>query len=170
MPEQNFQEAYVEQLRDIYSAETQLVKALPKIAEAVDTPELKKAVQTHLKQTEGHVERLEQVFEMLGEDPEGKTCKAMKGLLAEGEETLKEMEAGPVRDAAIIVAAQKVEHYEIAAYGSVITWAEQLGMADQAEVLADTLEEEKQTDDLLTQIAESVVNIDAEEEAAATAN
>lgn len=168
MPEQSFQEAYVEQLRDIYSAESQLVEALPKIAEAVDTTELKEAVKKHLKETKGHIERLEKVFEMLEEKPEGKTCKAMKGLIAEGEEALKEMEAGPVRDAAIIVAAQKVEHYEIAAYGSVVTWAEQLGMTDHAQILEDTLEEEKATDDILTQIAESVVNLDAEEETAAT--
>lgn len=155
------QTLYISELRDLYSAETQLVKAMPKMAKGASSPELKDAFEQHLEQTKGHVERLEQLFEQLGESPKGKTCQAMKGLIEEGSEILKEEGEESVLDAGIIVAAQKVEHYEIASYGSVRTFANLLGKHEEAKVLQSTLDEEAETNQILNQLAESIVNPEA---------
>jgi ferritin-like metal-binding protein YciE len=158
----NLQDLLIEQLQDLYNAEGQLVKALPKMAKAATNPDLKQAFQKHLAQTEEHVSRLERVFEALGEKAKGKTCHGMKGLIEEGNEAIKEEAEDAVRDAALIAAAQRVEHYEIAGYGCVRTYAESLGQTEAAQLLQQTLEEEGETDKLLTQIAECCVNEAAE--------
>ena len=155
------QKLYTEELRDLYNAENQLLKALPKMAKAASSEELKGAFEKHLEQTKGHVERLEQVFEELGENPKGKTCRAMKGLIQEGSEMLEQEGDESVRDAGIIVAAQKVEHYEIAGYGSARTFAHLLGQNKAAELLQSTLDEESETNEILNKLAESVVNPEA---------
>jgi ferritin-like metal-binding protein YciE len=150
------EEAYVEQLRDIYSAETQLVKALPKMAKAANDEELKNGFEEHLEQTKEHVSRLEEIFEELDEKPTGKKCAAMAGLVAEGQETISEDATPEVKDAMLIAAAQRIEHYEIAAYGTVKTFANLLGHEDAAKILEETLQEEVDTDEKLTQAAESI--------------
>ena len=155
------QKLYTDELRDLYNAENQLLKALPKMAKAASSEELKEAFEKHLEQTKGHVERLEQVFEELGEKPKGKTCRAMKGLIEEGSEILEEDGEESVLDAGIIVAAQKVEHYEIAGYGSVRTFAHLLGKDKSAALLQTTLDEESETNEILNKLAESVVNPEA---------
>jgi ferritin-like metal-binding protein YciE len=152
---------YVSELRDLYNAENQLLKALPKMAKAASSEELKDGFEKHLEQTKGHVKRLEQIFEGLDENPKGKTCKAMKGLIEEGSEILKEDGEESVLDAGIIVAAQKVEHYEMAGYGSVRTFAQLLGQNKAAELLQITLDEESETNEILNKLAESVVNPEA---------
>jgi ferritin-like metal-binding protein YciE len=155
------QKLYTDELRDLYNAENQLLKALPKMAKAASSEELKEAFEQHLEQTKGHVKRLEQVFAGLDEKPKGKTCRAMKGLIEEGSEILEEDGENSVRDAGIIVAAQKVEHYEIAGYGSVRTFAHLLGQNKAAELLQATLDEESETNELLNRLAESVINPEA---------
>jgi ferritin-like metal-binding protein YciE len=157
----NLSDLLVHELQDLYSAENQLVKALPKMAKAASSEELQSGFTEHLEQTKQHVERLERAMEILGASPKGKTCKAMQGLIAEGEEILEEDASASVRDAALIAAAQKVEHYEIAGYGSARTFAELLSQDDVAELLQETLDEEGDTDKRLTAIAESI-NADAE--------
>jgi ferritin-like metal-binding protein YciE len=152
---------YVEELRDLYNAENQLLKALPKMAKGSSSDELKKAFEDHLEQTEGHVERLEKIFKALGENPKGKTCKAMKGLVEEGSEILEEDGDDSVLDAGIIAAAQKVEHYEIASYGTVRTFAELLGEEDAVDLLQQTLDEEGEADKLLNELAQEIVNPEA---------
>lgn len=152
------QKLFISELRDIYHAEGQLLKALPKMAEGASSEELKKAFETHLKETEEQVERLEEVFQILGETPKGKVCHGMKGLIEEGSEILEEDGEALVLDAGIIVAAQKVEHYEIAAYGSVRTFAELLGHDEVAELLEATLEEESAANELLNKLAHELVN------------
>ena len=147
---------FVHELKDLYSAENQLIKALPKMAQAAQAPELKRAFETHLRETKEQVRRLEQVFKALGEKPGGKTCKAMEGLVEEGEELLEEDADPDVMDAALIVTAQKVEHYEIASYGSVCTFGRVLGYDQATEVLKETMAEEERTDKLLTGIAEKL--------------
>ena len=155
------QKLYIDELRDLYNAENQLLKALPKMAKAASSEELKEAFEQHLEQTKGHVKRLEQVFAGLDEKPKGKTCRAMKGLIEEGSEILEEDGENSVRDAGIIVAAQKVEHYEIAGYDSVRTFAHLLGQNKAAELLQATLDEESETNELLNRLAESVINPEA---------
>src|SRR5439155_511417 len=155
------QKLYTDELRDLYNAENQLLKALPKMAKAASSEDLKDAFEKHLEQTKGHVKRLEQVFEALGEKPKGKTCRAMKGLIEEGSEILKEEGEESILDAGIIVAAQKVEHYEIAGYGSVRTFAHLLGQNKAAELLQTTLDEESETNELLNRLAEGIVNPEA---------
>jgi ferritin-like metal-binding protein YciE len=157
----NLRKLFVEELRDLYSAENQLVKALPKMATAASSAELKQALEDHLEQTQGHVERLEEVFEQLDETPKGKTCKAMKGLVEEGSEILEEDGEDSVVDAGIIAAAQKVEHYEIASYGTVRTWAGLLGENEAAELLQETLDEEGEANKLLNKLAQDIVNPEA---------
>jgi ferritin-like metal-binding protein YciE len=152
---------YMDELRDLYNAENQLLKALPKMAKAASSEELKGAFEKHLGQTRSHVERLEEVFEELGEKPKGKTCRAMKGLIEEGSEILHKDGEESVIDAGIIVAAQKVEHYEIAGYGSVRTFAQLLGQDKSAELLQTTLDEESETNELLNTLAEDIVNPEA---------
>lgn len=152
----------IDSLRDMLSAEKQLVQALPRMAKAADTPELQEAIQNHLEQTKGHVNRLERVFQELDTAPRAKHCKGMEGLLEEGKEVLEFDTDAAVKDAGLIGAAQKVEHYEIAGYGTLIALANQMGHTTVAEILSETLEEEKQADALLTQIAENAVNPEAE--------
>jgi ferritin-like metal-binding protein YciE len=152
---------FVEELRDIYNAENQLTKALPKMAKAASSEELKSAFQEHLEQTKEHMERLEEIFEEMGKKPTGKTCKAMKGLVEEGSEMMQEDGEDSVIDAAIIAAAQKIEHYEIASYGTVRAWAEQLGKDDAVDLLQQTLDEESETNEKLTELAESSINVEA---------
>jgi ferritin-like metal-binding protein YciE len=161
MQMKSLNDLYVEELKDLYSAETQLVEALPLMAEGATDKELKAAFKDHLKVTKEQVKRLDQIFKGLGESPEGKTCKGMKGLIAEGNEALKEIKDPEVRDAALIAAAQRVEHYEIAGYGTARTFARRLGHTQAATLLDTTVKEEGQADHLLTQIAESHVNTDA---------
>jgi ferritin-like metal-binding protein YciE len=156
MPEKGLKELYVDELKDIYNAETQLVKALPKMAKAASSEELRSGFEEHLEQTKGHVSRLEQIFESLGESPKGKKCKGMEGLVEEGSEMIDEEFEASVKDAGIIGAAQRVEHYEIAAYGTVRAFAETLGHEDHISLLQETLEEEKQTDEKLTGLAKKI--------------
>jgi ferritin-like metal-binding protein YciE len=155
------QKLYTDELRDLYNAENQLLKALPKMAKAASSEELKEAFEKHLEQTKGHVKRLEQVFEELDEKPKGKTCRAMKGLIEEGSEILQQEGEESILDAGIIVAAQKVEHYEIASYGSVRTFAHLLGQNKAAELLQTTLDEESETNELLNRLAGSTINPEA---------
>jgi ferritin-like metal-binding protein YciE len=164
MAAHSLSDLYVEELRDLYNAEKQILKALPKIIKAASHDELKEALETHRKQTEGHVTRLEQIFEDLGKSAKGKTCHGMEGVLAEGAELLEEKPEAQVLDAGIISAAQRVEHYEMAGYGSVRTWAEQLGHENHASLLQQTLEEEKAADEKLTELAMQSVNEDAEQD------
>ncbi len=164
MKEKALKELYIDELRDIYSAENQLTKALPKMAKAATSEELRAGFEEHLEQTQGHVNRLEQIFEELGEKPTGKKCKGMEGLVEEGKEMIEEDELeGDVLDAGLISAAQRVEHYEIAAYGCVRTYANLLGENDAADLLEQTLKEEKETDQKLTKLAEKI-NVEAEAE------
>jgi ferritin-like metal-binding protein YciE len=157
----NLECVLVLQLKDLHSAETQLISALPKMAEAASSPELKNAFQTHLQETRGQKTRLEAVFRMLGKEVETETCEAMQGLISEGQEII-DMEGDPeVKDAALIAAAQRVEHYEIAGYGCARTFARQLGRNDVAEALQETLDEEGNADKILTDIAETFVNSEA---------
>jgi ferritin-like metal-binding protein YciE len=149
---------YLEELRDLYSAETQLVKALPKMAKGASSDELKEAFESHLEQTKEHVERLTEIFERLEEKPTGKTCQAMKGLIEEGSEMLEQEGEESVIDAGLIAAAQRVEHYEIAGYGTVRTFANLLGEEEAAELLQQTLDEEGETDKQLSELAEGIVN------------
>jgi ferritin-like metal-binding protein YciE len=149
---------YLEELRDLYSAETQLVKALPKMVKGASSAELKEAFGDHLEQTKEHVERLDEIFDRLDEKPTGKTCKAMKGLIEEASEMLEEDGEESVIDAGLIGAAQRVEHYEIAAYGTVRTFAGLLGEEEAAELLEQTLQEEGETDKTLSELAEGIVN------------
>ena len=157
----NLQDLLVEELKDLYSAEQQMVKALPKMAKAASADELRGAFEEHLEQTKGHVERLEQAFELLGLPAKAKKCAAMEGLIEEGKELIEQGLPENVLDAGLIGAAQKVEHYEIAAYGTARTHAELLDLSDVADLLEQTLDEEKQTDEKLTELSEDV-NVEAE--------
>lgn len=161
---EHLKDLYVEELKDIYSAETQLVKALPKMAKAAHSPQLQESFNMHLEQTRGHVQRLEQIFDRLGEKPTGKTCKGMAGLIVEGEEMMSEKGEPEVIDAGLISAAQRVEHYEIAAYGCARTYARMLGERDAEKMLQQTLSEEEATDKKLTVLAESSINIQANQQ------
>ncbi len=161
--ESAFQELFIEELKDIYHAEQQLVKALPKMAKAASDEQLKTGFTRHLKETEGHVRRLEKVFRLLDEKPATKVCEAMKGLIKEGQEIIQEDLPDTIKDAALIGAAQKVEHYEIASYGTLRTYADLMERDDVSELLQATLDEEGQTDRKLTAVAETL-NIDARNE------
>ncbi len=160
MENNSLRELYIEELRDIYDAENQLVKALPKMAEAATSDELRSGFEEHLEQTRGHVQRLEEIFADIGEKPTGKKCKGMQGIVSEGKEAIDEDFGAEVKDAALISAAQRVEHYEIAAYGTVRTYAEILGDQSAVELLEKTLQEEKDTDEKLTELAQSI-NVEA---------
>jgi ferritin-like metal-binding protein YciE len=165
MPElATLKDLFVKELRDIYDAEKQLTKALPKMAKAAGSRELRSAFEDHREQTVGQIERIEQVFDLLGERARSIPCKGMKGLIEEGSEVAQEDGEAAVLDAGLIGAAQKVEHYEIASYGCVCTYAEMLGHEEAHELLGQTLEEEEETDQKLTALAESVINVDAETE------
>ncbi len=157
----SLRDAFVEQLRDLYSAETQLIKALPKMAKAANSSELTQGFEEHLEQTKGHVERLEQILESLEEKPTGKKCKAMAGLIEEGGETIHEDASPAVKDALLIAAAQRVEHYEIAGYGTVKAYADILGEEGAVKLLDETLQEEAETDEKLTELS-TTINAEAQ--------
>lgn len=162
MTQNSLRNLYVNELKYIYSAEKQMTRALPRMAKAASSPELRNGFEDHLKQTQGHVERLEEIFEMLGEKPGGKKCAGMEGLINEGAEVMGDDFEDDVMDAALISSAQRVEHYEIAAYGTVAAYADQLGESAHATLLRQTLEEEKKTDQKLTELSQAI-NVSANE-------
>jgi|SRR5579875_1025971 len=157
----SFKDLFVEQIEDLYDAENRLTQALPKMAEAATSPQLKQAFQDHLTETEGHVSRLEQIFREISVEPKREACEAMKGLIAEGEEMIKAKGDPSIKDAALIAAAQRVEHYEISGYGTARSFARRLGLTQAANLLQQTLQEESAADEKLNQIAESSVNTQA---------
>jgi ferritin-like metal-binding protein YciE len=161
MEMESLQDLFVENLKDLYSAENQILKSLPKVAKKVESDRLRQALEMHVKETEGQVQRLEKIFQKLGEKPTGKKCHGMEGLLEEAKELMGEDVDAEVLDAGLIVDCQKVEHYEIAGYGSVVTFAKLLGDNESARLLAQTLDEEERADKKLTQIAESTINVQA---------
>ena len=161
--ENHFHELFLEELSDVYSAEQQITKALPKMAKAAESEELRQAFEHHLRETEGQIARLDQVFESLGESRKPKTCKAMEGLIEEGSDVREEQKGKPSVDAALIAVAQKVEHYEIASYGTLCAWAEQLGHTDALQLFKQNIQEEETTDERLTELAESLANQRAEQ-------
>jgi len=163
MNQETLQELFIEQLRDIYHAEKQLVKALPKLAKAAESEELGAALRNHLEETQNHVARLEQVFESVGVPAKGKPCKGMIGLIEEGNEAVQEEEKGTLRDLAIIAGCQKVEHYEMSGYGTIRTLAEQLGNGTAVELLQETEDEEKAADQKLTEVATALYESAGEE-------
>jgi ferritin-like metal-binding protein YciE len=163
MPNEGLKELYIDELKDLYNAENQLLKALPKMAKAASSDDLRQGFEEHLEQTRGHVERLEQIFESMEESPKGKKCMGMEGLVKEGSEVMDEDFEGAVMDAALIGAAQRVEHYEIAAYGTVSEFAKILGKKEHVSLLEQTLQEEKETDERLTELA-GEINPQANEE------
>ena len=159
-------ELFHDTLKDIYYAEKKILAALPKMAKAAESDELRAAFEKHHDETEGQIERLEQVFQMIDKKPVGKKCAAIEGILEEGQEIIKEYKGSPALDAGLLAAAQAVEHYEISRYGTLRTWAEELGLGDAAKLLQETLDEEEATDQALTELAETVVNQEAQAEAA----
>jgi ferritin-like metal-binding protein YciE len=161
MQNQDLSGLFLHTLKDVYFAENAITKALPKLMTAAKSPPLKKAFETHLKQTEGHIKRLDKVFKLIEQKPEGVPCEAIKGILKEGDEVAEDFKGGPALDAGLIAAAQAVEHYEMARYGALHAWAMQLGHEDAAELLEATLLEERETDQLLTAMAEKTVNVAA---------
>jgi ferritin-like metal-binding protein YciE len=154
----NLHELFHDTLKDIYFAEKKILSALPKMAKAAQAPELKQAFEKHENETEGHVERLEKVFEEIDASPRGKTCEAIMGIIEEGQEVMKEYKGTPALDAGLLAAAQAVEHYEMSRYGTLRTWAQELGLDEAVKLLDATLSEEKKTDETLTKIAEANVN------------
>lgn len=165
MAEAMLETLFLDTLRDIYYAEHKITKALPKMASAAQSPYLKAAFEQHLAETEVQIERLEQVFDLMGEEPEGKPCAAMDGIIEEGEDIMKTYKGTIALDAGLIAAAQAVEHYEIARYGTLISWATTLGMNEAATLMEDTLAEETATNEALTDLAESSINEEAAERA-----
>jgi len=159
-------ELFHDTLKDIYYAEKKILTALPKMAKAAQNDDLRAAFEKHKTQTEGQIDRLEQVFDLIEEKPQGKKCAAIEGILDEGQEIIKEYKGSPALDAGLISAAQSVEHYEIARYGTLRTWAEELGLKEAKELLQETLDQEEATDQALTELAESAVNQEAQAEAA----
>lgn len=157
----SLKDLFVEQIEDLYDAEQRLTKALPKMADAANSSQLKQAFQSHATETQGHVSRLESIFSQIGVEPRREACEAMKGLIAEGEEMISAKGDPAVKDAALIAAAQRVEHYEISGYGSARTFAQRLGLTQAASLLQQTLQEESATDEKLTRIAEQSVNVQA---------
>jgi len=164
MEHNELHELFLEDLADVYNAENQLLKALPRMAKAAQSDELRDAFETHLEETRGQIARLEEVVRVLGESMKRKKCKGMEGLIEEGKEMMEEKEDSPALDAALIAAAQKIEHYEIATYGTLCTWAEVMGHDEALDLLKQNHSEEEATDEKLTGIAETVANIRAERE------
>ncbi len=160
------EDLFHEGLKDIYFAEKKILSALPKMAKAAQSEELAAAFEKHEAETEGHVQRLEQVFELIDKKPQGKTCPAIMGLIEEGQEIMKEYKDSPAHDAGLLAAAQSVEHYEISRYGTLCAWASEMGHDKAVSLLQQTLEEEEATDEALTQLAESAINQEAQSEAA----
>ncbi len=159
-------ELFHDTLKDIYYAEKKILAALPKMAKAAQNEDLRAAFEKHHGETEGQVSRLEQVFEMIDKKPQGKKCAAIEGIIEEGQEIMKEYKASPALDAGLLAAAHSVEHYEISRYGTLRTWAQELGLDDAVKLLQETLDEEEATDEALTELAEAVVNQEAQAEAA----
>jgi ferritin-like metal-binding protein YciE len=155
---------FLETLKDIYFAENKIIKTLPKMAKAAHSKELAAAFNKHLRETQGQVRRLDKVFEMLGKPARGKVCEAINGITDEGAEIMKDFKGAPALDAGLLAAAQAVEHYEISRYGTLRTWAEELGMSEAARLLQETLDEEEATDHTLTELATSVINLEDEDE------
>ena len=161
--EKTLNDLFLETMKDVYYAEKQAVRNMPKMAKAAKNPELREALERHREETEGQVERLEQVFEMIGKPARGKTCESIQGLVEEMKEVMEDFGQSPAADAGLIASAQSIEHYEISKYGTLKTWAGQLGLQDAAKLLDETLQEEKRTDELLSRIAEQSVNLEADE-------
>ena len=157
----NMEELFLAEIEDLYDCEKRLTKALPKMAKASTSPELRQAFESHLRETQGHAERLERVFSEMGKSPKAETCEAIKGLIEEGEQMISNTDQSPLRDAGVIAAANRVEHYEIAAYGSARTFAQTLGLSSAVSLLEQTLEEEKKADKKLTELAETMINMEA---------
>ncbi|MBX9468502.1 MAG: ferritin-like domain-containing protein [Rhizobium rhizophilum] len=166
MATKTLEDLFHETLKDIYYAERKILKALPKMARGAQNEKLKAAFQQHKEETEGQVERLQQVFEIIGKRPRAKTCPAIDGIVEEGEEIMEEFKGSPALDAGLLAAAQAVEHYEISRYGTLRAWAQQLGYKDAVKLLDETLAEESKTDELLTKLAEQAVNVAAQKKAA----
>jgi ferritin-like metal-binding protein YciE len=162
MADKDLKELFLHTLKDVYFAEQAIAKALPRMVDGAENPDLADAFTTHLEQTQGQITRLQQVFELVGTKAEGVPCEAIQGILKEGDEVAEKFQGGPALDAGLIAAAQAVEHYEIARYGVLVAWAEKLDLADVADLLEETLMEEKETDKLLTELAEGEVNDEAE--------
>jgi ferritin-like metal-binding protein YciE len=160
--EKALDDLFEDTLKDIYYAENKILKALPKMAKAAQSGELKAAFQKHFKETEGQISRLEKVFRLIDQAPKGKKCEAIEGIIEEGSEIMKEFKGAPALDAGLVSAAQAVEHYEIARYGTLKRWAEQMGLDDAVRLLDETLTQEKDTDESLTELADSMVNERAE--------
>jgi ferritin-like metal-binding protein YciE len=163
-PQKKLSDLFHETLRDVYFAENKIIKTLPKMAKAAQSKDLADAFNRHLRETQGQVKRLDQVFRMLGKPARGRTCEGINGIADEGAEIMRQFKRTPALDAGLVAAAQAVEHYEIARYGTLRTWAEELGMSDAARLLQATLEEEEATDHRLTELATSVINLKAEQE------
>jgi len=163
-PPKKLSDLFHQTLKDIYFAENKIIKTLPKMAKAAQSKQLAAAFSKHLRETQGQVKRLDQVFRILGKPARGKPCEAINGITDEGAEIMKEFRGAPALDAGLLAAAQAVEHYEISRYGTLRTWAEELGMADAAKLLQTTLDEEEATDQALTELATSVINLEAEQE------
>lgn len=161
MAEKDLKALFLHQLKDTYYAENAILKAMPKLMEAAKDDELKTALGVHLEETKGQVKRLDQVFKLVGEKAEGVQCKAIEGIIAEGDEVIEEFSGGEAIDAGLISAAQAIEHYEITRYGTMLAWAKQLDLVDVAELLKETLIEEENTDEILSDLAESAVNAEA---------
>ncbi|MCA1451935.1 ferritin-like domain-containing protein [Bradyrhizobium sp. BRP22] len=168
-PQKKLSDLFHETLKDIYFAENKIIKTLPKMAKAAQSKDLANAFNKHLRETQGQVKRLDQVFRMIGKPARGKTCDAINGIADEGAEIMREFKGMPALDAGLLAAAQAVEHYEISRYGTLRTWAEELGMPDAAKLLQATLEEEEATDHTLTELATSVINLEAEQDEVAEA-
>src|SRR5215204_2971082 len=162
MAEKDLKALFLHTLKDVYFAENAISRALPKMAESADSPDLEDAFTTHLEQTREQIKRLEQIFELMGEKAESVPCEAIQGIIKEGNEVAQTFGGGPALDAGLIAAAQAVEHYEIARYGALVSWAERLGLDEVAGLLDETLDEEKETDNLLTELAESEANEEAD--------
>lgn len=167
MAQKTLDDLFYETLKDIYYAERKILKTLPKMARGAQDPKLKAAFEKHKEETEGQIERLQQVFEIIGKRPRAKTCPAIDGIIEEGEEIMEDFKGAPALDAGLLAAAQAVEHYEISRYGTLSAWAKQLGLKDAAKLLDETLAEESKTDDALSKLAETAVNAAASEKKAA---
>lgn len=161
MSEKNLEALFLHGLKDIYFAEQAIMKNMPSLAEAAESEELKAAFETHRTETQGQIKRLEKIFELMGQKPEGVPCEAIQGIIKEGQEVMKEFAGGEAFEAGLIAAAQSIEHYEISRYGTLRAWAEQLGMQEAAELIEQSLEEETDTDELLTELAEGSINQEA---------
>ena len=167
MATKNLENLFHDSLKDIYYAEKKILRTLPKMAKGANSEELKAAFEKHLRETEGQIDRLEQVFTEIDKKPQGKTCDAIVGITKEGQEVMEEYKGMPAHDAGLLAAAQAVEHYEMTRYGTLRTWAEELGYSKSVTLLQQTLDEERATDAALTKLAKSVINLDAEQDEAA---